>query len=72
MIYGPSEAHMSIAKAMALLGLGRKNLRLIPVDEQFRMRVPDLDRAIEQDRAAGRGLIAVIASAGTVNTGAVN
>jgi aromatic-L-amino-acid decarboxylase len=72
MVYASSEAHMSIAKAMALLGLGRNNLRVIPVDEQFRMRTSDLDRAIEEDRAAGRDLIAVIASAGTVNTGAVD
>jgi aromatic-L-amino-acid/L-tryptophan decarboxylase len=72
MVYGSSEAHMSIAKAMALLGLGRNSLRVIPVDEQFRMRTSDLDRAIEEDRAAGRDLIAVIASAGTVNTGAID
>jgi aromatic-L-amino-acid/L-tryptophan decarboxylase len=72
MVYASSEAHMSIAKAVALLGLGRDNLRVIPVDAQFRMRTQELRRAIAEDRAAGRNLIAVVASAGTVNTGAVD
>lgn len=72
MIYVSGEVHMSIAKATALLGLGRNNLRVIPVDEQFRMRTCELDRAIAEDRAAGRELIAVVASAGTVNTGAID
>jgi glutamate/tyrosine decarboxylase-like PLP-dependent enzyme len=63
---------MSIAKAMALLGLGRNNMRIVPVDEHFRMRTPELERAIAADRAAGHALIAVVASAGTVNTGAID
>ena len=71
-VYASTEAHMSMAKAMALLGLGRCNLRLIPVDEQFRMRLPSLESAIADDRSAGRALIAVVASAGTVSTGAID
>jgi glutamate/tyrosine decarboxylase-like PLP-dependent enzyme len=71
-VYVSSEAHMSIAKAIALLGLGRNNLRVVPVDEQFRMRTSELERAIAADRAAGHALIAVVASAGTVNTGAID
>jgi len=71
-VYVSSEAHMSVAKAVALLGLGRDNMRVIPVDAQFRMCVPELRRAIGEDRAAGRNLIAVVASAGTVNTGAID
>jgi aromatic-L-amino-acid/L-tryptophan decarboxylase len=71
-VYVSSEAHMSIAKAIALLGLGRNNLRIVPVDEQFRMRTLELERAIAADRAAGHELIAVVASAGTVNTGAID
>jgi glutamate/tyrosine decarboxylase-like PLP-dependent enzyme len=63
---------MSIPKAVALLGLGRRNLRLIAVDEHFRMSVPALEAAIAEDRAAGRALIAVVASAGTVSTGAID
>lgn len=71
-VYVSSEVHMSIGKAVALLGLGRNNLRIIPVDAQFRMCVAQLERAIEVDRAAGHKLIAVVASAGTVSTGAID
>ena len=71
-VYASSEAHMSMAKAMALLGLGRCNLRSIPTDEQFRMSVPALQSAIAEDQSAGRALIAVVASAGTVSTGSID
>ncbi|HEU5337454.1 MAG TPA: pyridoxal-dependent decarboxylase, partial [Terriglobales bacterium] len=63
---------MSIPKAVALLGLGRENLRLIPTDENFRMRAGELERAVEQDQRAGKRAIAIVASAGTVNTGSID
>jgi aromatic-L-amino-acid decarboxylase len=71
-VYTSSEAHMSMAKAMALLGLGRRNLRLIAVDEHFRMIASALEEAIAKDRAEGQIPIAVVASAGTVSTGAID
>ncbi len=71
-IYASEQVHMSIPKAVALLGLGRKNLRLIPVDANFRMRMGALEAAIAQDRAAGRTPIAIVATAGTVATGAID
>jgi len=71
-VYASSEVHMSIPKAMALLGLGRENLRLIPVDERFRMRPAHLREAIAADRAAGRVPLAVVATSGTVNTGSID
>jgi glutamate/tyrosine decarboxylase-like PLP-dependent enzyme len=71
-VYASSEVHMSIAKAMALLGLGQRNLRLIAVDQDFRMKTDELDRAIERDRNAGKSPMAIVASAGTVNTGAID
>ncbi len=71
-VYASDEVHMSIPKAVALLGLGRNNLRLIPTDENFRMRPAELERQIEADQRAGKKAIAVVASAGTVNTGAID
>ncbi|HSQ62043.1 MAG TPA: pyridoxal-dependent decarboxylase, partial [Polyangiaceae bacterium] len=70
--YASEEIHMSIPKAIALLGFGHKALRLVPVDERFRIRVADLERAMDEDARAGRRPVAVIASAGTVNTGAID
>ena len=71
-MYASQEVHMSIGKAVALLGLGRENLRLIAVDDQFRMIPAELEKAVEQDKKAGRKAIAVVATAGTVNTGSID
>src|SRR5579871_785025 len=71
-VYASSEIHMSIPKSIALLGIGRENLRLIPTDESFRMIPHKLEEQILRDKAAGKTAIAVVASAGTVSTGAVD
>lgn len=63
---------MSVPKAVAMLGIGRTNLRLIPTDDQFRIDLHALEKAIESDRRAARRGIAVVASAGTITTGAVD
>ena len=71
-IYASEQVHFSIPKAVALLGIGRNNLRLIPVDAAFRMRVDALEAAIATDRAAGHLPIAIVASGGTVVSGAID
>jgi aromatic-L-amino-acid decarboxylase len=71
-VYASEEVHMSIPKSIALLGIGRKNLKLIPTDQDFRLIPAELEQAIEQDKKGGKIPIAVIASAGTVNTGAID
>src|SRR2546430_11214588 len=63
---------MSIPKAMALLGLGRENLRLIGADEAYRLDPQALRTAIAADRSAGRTPLAVVATGGSVNTGAID
>jgi glutamate/tyrosine decarboxylase-like PLP-dependent enzyme len=71
-VYASAEVHMSVPKALAVLGVGRANLRLIPVDGSFRMRADALAAAIERDRSAGIPAIAIVATAGTTSTGAVD
>jgi aromatic-L-amino-acid/L-tryptophan decarboxylase len=71
-VYASDEIHMSIPKSVALLGIGRDNLQLIPTDESFRMIPQELEARILADKAAGRTPVAVVASAGTVKTGAVD
>ncbi|MBS0385816.1 MAG: aminotransferase class V-fold PLP-dependent enzyme, partial [Proteobacteria bacterium] len=66
------QAHMSIDKAVALLGIGRRNLRVVASDEEFRMQPDALASAIAADRAAGKRPLAIVASAGTVSTGAID
>jgi aromatic-L-amino-acid decarboxylase len=71
-IYASRETHFSVAKAAALLGIGRENVREIAVDEQFKMRVEDLVAKITADIEADLVPFCVVANAGTVNTGAVD
>jgi glutamate/tyrosine decarboxylase-like PLP-dependent enzyme len=71
-IYCSAEAHMLISKAVALLGLGHDAVRLIAVDEAFRMRTEDLRHAIAKDLKNGELPIAVVASAGTTATGSID
>lgn len=71
-LYASTEVHMAIPKAAAMLGIGRDHLRYIPCDDACRMVPAALERAILADKAAGLTPIAVVASAGTVNTGAID
>jgi glutamate/tyrosine decarboxylase-like PLP-dependent enzyme len=71
-VYQSSETHNCIAKAVELLGLGRRNLRTIPVDDDLSLRVDLLSDAIAVDRADGRTPFCVVATAGTVNSGAID
>jgi len=71
-VYASEEVHMSIPKSVALVGIGRENLRLIPASPDFRLPPAELERAIQADQGAGRMPIAVVASAGTVKTGAID
>jgi glutamate/tyrosine decarboxylase-like PLP-dependent enzyme len=71
-VYASTEVHMSIPKAVALLGIGRDNLRLIPTDSFLRMDLTELERQVAKDKSEGWNPVAVVASAGTVNTGAID
>lgn len=71
-IYASNEVHGWAQKAVELMGLGNDSLRRVPVDDQYRMRVDTLEALILEDRQAGLHPICVIATAGTVNTGATD
>lgn len=71
-VYASEEVHMSIPRAVSLLGIGRDNLRLIPTDDDLRLRVDALEEALEADLRDGRTPVAIVASAGTVTTGAID
>jgi aromatic-L-amino-acid decarboxylase len=71
-IYASSEAHVVIARAADVLGLGQDAVRSIDVDERFRMRPELLERAIAADRAAGVTPAAAVGTAGTTANGAVD
>ena len=70
--YVSSQAHYSFDKAVDLLGLGRGQLRKIPVDHLFRIDLGALEQALQDDRAAGLLPCCVIGIAGTTNTGSID
>lgn len=71
-VYLSSETHVVSDRAVDMLGVGAGNVRRVPVDAAFRMRVDALRDAVRADRDAGVRPIAVVANAGTVSTGAVD
>jgi aromatic-L-amino-acid decarboxylase len=71
-IYASEEVHMAVPKAVAMLGIGRENLRTVPCDSSYRMIPSRLEQALSRGQSKGTIPIAVVASAGTVNTGAVD
>jgi aromatic-L-amino-acid/L-tryptophan decarboxylase len=71
-LYVSDQAHHSLVKAADVLGLGREHVCVIPTDNRFRMNVRLLDERIEADLQAGLRPFCVAATAGTVNTGAVD
>jgi len=66
--YTSSQAHSSIEKACMIAGIGRQNLRSIPVDGNFAMRVDDLQNQIEHDLSAGLKPFFVVATVGTTSS----
>jgi aromatic-L-amino-acid decarboxylase len=71
-IYASAMTHMSMPKAVSMLGLGKDAIVRIPVDEQFRMRPDPLREQVAADRAAGFHPVCAVATAGDVNTGAID
>jgi aromatic-L-amino-acid decarboxylase len=71
-LYMSEEGHSCLRKSAELLGLGAAAVRTVPVDAAWRLDVGALREAIAADRAAGRRPFCVSASAGTVNTGAID
>jgi aromatic-L-amino-acid decarboxylase len=71
-LYLGADGHGSARKAAELLGIGSANIRTVASDDCHRLRADALRRHVERDLADGLVPVAVMASAGTVNTGAVD
>ncbi|MCI0346208.1 MAG: pyridoxal-dependent decarboxylase, partial [Chloroflexi bacterium] len=71
-IYASAEVHHVVNRAAAVLGLGRRSVSHVPVDDACRLELAELRRRLEADRAAGVVPIAIVATAGTVNAGTVD
>lgn len=71
-VYGSAEAHYCMPKALDIMGLGRNAFRAVPVKEDFTVDVAALEQAIAADKRKGITPLAIVGTAGTVNTGAID
>ena len=70
--YASEEAHFTIDRAADVLGLGEAAVRKVPVDADMRVRIDELERLLDADLAAGVKPAAIVGSAGTTGTGAID
>lgn len=71
-VYASTESHHTIQRSAGVLGIGRRAVRAVACDRRGRMRVDALLQAIEQDSRDGVLPMAIVANAGTTNTGAID
>ena len=71
-VYTSDQSHSSVEKDALLAGFGRANVRALPTDEHFALRVNALEEAIRADLAAGRVPCAIVASVGTTASTALD
>ena len=71
-VYCADHAHSSVARAARILGFRPDQVRVLPVDERFRIRPDALRHAMDADMRAGREPLFVAAVAGSTSTGAVD
>lgn len=71
-IYLSKQAHHSVDKGIRVAGLGECILRFIAIDDKFKIVPADLERQVEEDKAAGLNPFLVVASAGTTDVGAID
>jgi aromatic-L-amino-acid decarboxylase len=71
-VYASDQAHSSIEKAAITLGLGERNVRRVSSDATYRMNVPALKRAIEDDLSDRLLPMAVVATIGTTSATSVD
>lgn len=71
-IYASADSHFSISTSASLLGLGAEAVVAVPVDGLHRMDAVALKAALAADRAAGLHALAIVATAGTTDFGAID
>lgn len=71
-IYASDQAHSSIEKAAIALGLGEVNVRRVPSDASFRLKIPVLQAMIDEDLAMDCRPLAIVATVGTTSTASVD
>ncbi|PLY37700.1 aspartate aminotransferase family protein [Pectobacterium aquaticum] len=71
-VFCSENAHFSVQKNMALLGLGYQCVTLVKTDRFARMDLNDLAEKVAQAKANGEQILAIVATAGTTDAGAID
>lgn len=71
-IYYSQQTHSSLAKGLRILGIAKKRMRPIPVNDLYQIDLEALENTIQQDLAEGLRPFCVVGNAGTTNTGAID
>jgi aromatic-L-amino-acid/L-tryptophan decarboxylase len=71
-LYASEHSHSSIEKDAIALGIGKENVRMIPVDTKFRMNAEILKKTIKEDKKRGFSPFCVVATIGTTSTTSVD
>jgi aromatic-L-amino-acid/L-tryptophan decarboxylase len=71
-VYASTETHHVVGRALGVLGMGRRNLRSIPLDRAGTIDIDLLQAALDEDHSAGRTQVAVVGCAGDVNAGRID
>lgn len=70
--YLSDQAHSSVRKALRMLGFRKDQIVILRSDDDFKMDVKDLERAIKEDLKEGRIPFLVVGTLGTTNTGTID
>ncbi|PKX84030.1 2,4-diaminobutyrate decarboxylase [Pectobacterium peruviense] len=71
-VFCSENAHFSVQKNMALLGLGYQCVTLVKTDRFARMDLNDLAEKVALAKANGEQILAIVATAGTTDAGAID
>lgn len=71
-IYASEECHHTIQRSGGVLGIGRRAIKSVACDDQGRMRVEALKELVAEDKRQGILPVAIVANAGSTNTGAID
>ncbi len=71
-VFLSDQSHTALDRAARIVGVRPEGLRKVASDQDFRLRMDDLQTSVERARREGFTPIAVCANAGTTSTGAVD
>jgi len=71
-IYTSEHAHSSVEKGAIAIGMGQSNVRKIPSDSEFRIKIDALRAAIDVDLKAGKKPCCIVPTIGTTSTTSID